>query len=45
LQQYRAEISAAYGIWIADTCRKNNIRVIEARAWDTALARIIEILL
>ena len=41
LQQYRAEISIAYGKWIADTCKKNNIRVIEARPWDTALTRVI----
>ena len=45
LQQYRAEISIAYGKWIADTCRQNNIRVIEARPWDTALSRAIESLL
>ncbi|HHZ13834.1 MAG TPA: hypothetical protein GX394_07940 [Clostridiales bacterium] len=42
LQQYRAEISIAYGKWITDTCKRNNIRVIEARPWDTALARVIE---
>lgn len=45
LQQYRAEVSIAYGKWILDTCRRNNIRVIEARPWDTALARTIESLL
>lgn len=45
LQQYRAEISIAYGKWIADTCKQNNIRVIEARPWDTALTRAIESLL
>lgn len=42
LQQYRAEISIAYGKWITDTCKRNNIRVIEARPWDTALGRVIE---
>lgn len=42
LQQYRAEISIAYGKWIADTCKENNIRVIEARPWSTALRRAIE---
>jgi len=45
LQQYRAEISIAYGQWILDTCKQKNIRVIEARPWDTALARAIESLL
>lgn len=45
IQQYRAEISIAYGKWIADTCKKNNIRLIEARPWDTALTRAIESLL
>lgn len=45
LQQYRAEISIAYGKWIADTCKTNNISVIEARPWNTALTRAIESLL
>lgn len=45
LQQYRAEISVAYGKWIVDTCKKNNIRVIEARPWDTVLTRAIDSLL
>lgn len=42
LQEYRAEISVAYGKWIADTCRQNNIKVIESRPWDTALTRVVE---
>jgi 2-phosphoglycerate kinase len=42
LQQYRAEISIAYGKWITNTCKRNNIRVLEARPWDTALVRAIE---
>lgn len=45
LQQYRTEISIAYGKWLADTCKQNNIRVIEVRPWDTALTRAIESLL
>jgi 2-phosphoglycerate kinase len=45
IQQYRAEISIAYGKWITETCKQNNIKVIEARPWDTALARAIESLL
>jgi len=42
LQQYRAKISIAYGKWIADACKKNSIRVIEARPWDTVLTRVVE---
>lgn len=42
LQQYRAEISIVYGKWLVDSCKKNSISVIEARPWDTALARAIE---
>jgi len=45
LQKYRAEISIAYGKWIADTCKQHKIRVIESRPWDTALTRAIESLL
>ncbi|WP_243456546.1 hypothetical protein [Mobilitalea sibirica] len=45
LQHYRAEISIVYGKWIADTCNQNNIRVIEARPWDTVLERAIKSLL
>lgn len=45
LQHYRAEISIAYGKWIADTCNVNGIRVIESRPWDTALTRSIKSLL
>ncbi len=42
LQHYRAEISIAYGKWIADTCNQHGIRVIESRPWDTVLTRAIE---
>lgn len=45
LQHYRAEISIAYGKWIADTCNQNGIRVIESRPWDTVLKRAIKSLL
>ena len=45
LQQYRAEISIAYGKWIADTCKQKSIRMIESRPWDTVLTRAIESLL
>ncbi len=42
LQHYRAEISIAYGKWIADTCNRNGIRVIEPRPWDTVLTRVLK---
>lgn len=45
LQHYRAEISIAYGKWIADSCNENGIKMIESRPWDTALTRVIERLL
>jgi len=45
LQQYRADISVAYGKWISDTCRKLGIRLIEPRPWDTVLSRTIKCLL
>ena len=45
LQQYRAEISIAYGKWIVDTCKQNRIKVVEARPWHTALTRAIDSLL
>ncbi len=45
LQHYRAEISIAYGKWIADICNKNGIRTIESRPWDSVLTRAIQSLL
>jgi 2-phosphoglycerate kinase len=45
LQYYRAEISVAYGKWIADTCSQNGISVIESRPWDTVLKRALKSLL
>ncbi|MFE1631354.1 hypothetical protein ACFLFF_31950 [Brevibacillus reuszeri] len=45
LQQYRAEISISYGDWIADTCRRNGIKLIESRPWNTALSRAVKCLL
>ncbi len=44
LQQYRAEISIAYGKWIADTCNQKGIHLVESRPWKTALTRVIECL-
>ncbi|WFR59322.1 hypothetical protein QA584_09605 [Anaerocolumna sp. AGMB13025] len=45
LQHYRAEISIAYGKWIADTCNQNNINLIDSRPWDTLLTRAIKSLM
>jgi len=45
LQQYRADISVAYGKWISDTCRRLGIRLIEPRPWDTVLSRTIKCLI
>lgn len=45
LQHYRAEISIAYGKWIADTCNQKGISVIDSRPWDTVLTRVLKSLL
>lgn len=45
LQHYRAEISIAYGKWLANTCNQIGISVIESRPWDTALSRSLKSLL
>ena len=44
LQHYRAEISIAYGKWLADTCNQYGIPVIEPRPWDTVLERALNML-
>ena len=44
LQHFRAQVSVAYGKWIADFCSKNGINMIEPRPWDTLLTRAIKIL-
>lgn len=45
LQQYRSDISVAYGEWISDTCNKLGIRLLESRPWATVLSRAIKCLL
>ena len=45
LQHYRAEISIAYGKWLANTCNQIGISVIESRPWNTALSRSLKSLL
>lgn len=44
MQNYRADISIAYGNWISDTCKNLDIETIDARPWNTGLKRVIEIL-
>ena len=45
LQYFRADVSAAYGSWLSNTCNKLGIKMIESRPWDTSLNRAIERLL
>ncbi|MGG3452813.1 hypothetical protein [Paenibacillus rhizolycopersici] len=42
LQHFRAEVSIAYGDWIADTCKRNGIKWIESRPWNTVLSRALK---
>ena len=42
LQQYRVDISIAYGDWLLGKCTEMGIPVIESRPWDTLLDRAIE---
>ncbi|MUG84847.1 hypothetical protein GNP92_00605 [Paenibacillus timonensis] len=42
LQHFRAEVSIAYGDWIADTCKRNGIKRIESRPWNTVLSRALK---
>ena len=45
LQHDRAEVSISYGNWIAETCERNRIALIESRPWNTVLSRAIKCLL
>lgn len=44
MQRYRTEISVLYGKWIADICMSKGVGLIDARPWDTAVARAIKCL-
>ena len=44
LQRYRAEVSAAHGEQLAAACAALGIPVIEARPWDTVVARAMDAL-
>lgn len=43
-QRFRAEVSAAYGRWIGDTCGRIGCPVIRAKPWGTALLRVLDAL-
>ncbi|WP_160032160.1 hypothetical protein [Paenibacillus sp. An7] len=45
LQHDRAEVSISYGNWIADTCKRKGIKLIESKPWNTALSRAVNCLL
>ncbi|MFZ5354842.1 MAG: hypothetical protein ACOZCL_19245 [Bacillota bacterium] len=45
LQDYRADISVAYGKWLSGYCKKLGVKVIDSRPWNTVLERTIESLL
>jgi len=44
IQQHRADVSYAYGSWIAEQCLKFNTLLIEARPWESVMERIIKLL-
>ena len=44
-QRFRAEVSSAYGRWIEDVCSLTGCPVIAARPWETALNRVLDVLL
>jgi len=39
---YRAEISASYNHWITEQCIKSGIVILEARPWNTAVDRFLQ---
>ena len=43
-QNYRAEISVAYGYWIADKCKEKGIGLIKTMPRETLLDRVLECL-
>jgi len=43
-QPYRAEISREHGNWLANTCVKYGIPVVEPRPWESLLERVINVL-
>ncbi|MCL2353303.1 MAG: hypothetical protein FWC69_01585 [Defluviitaleaceae bacterium] len=44
LQEFRADVSHAYGEWLAEECKKYNIQTINPRPWGDVVDRIIKTL-
>ena len=44
LQEFRADVSHAYGAWLKESCRKYGISVIEARPWGSLMERVLCVL-
>jgi len=41
LQQFRANVSHAHGNWLAESCIKHGIPIVQSRPWDNLAQRII----
>ena len=41
IQQFRADVSHAYGNWLMEECTKHGISVIQSRPWDSLIERVI----
>jgi len=44
VQEFRADVSHAYGNWLAQSCEKHGIQVVESRPWDSLMERVYELL-
>ncbi|MBN2221801.1 MAG: hypothetical protein JW708_06280, partial [Vallitaleaceae bacterium] len=42
VQEYRAEISVAYGNWLTKVCEQNDILVVEPKPWNTLMERVLK---
>jgi len=42
VQQFRADVSHLYGNWLAESCAKYGVKVVESRPWDNLMARIFQ---
>ena len=43
-QRFRAQVSTAYGLRLAETCKKYGVPLLEARPWNTAAERAASLL-
>jgi len=41
LQEFRADVSHAYGNWLVKECSKLGIPIVESRPWDTLIERVV----